>query len=318
MTCVLEVKEQYINGVIVHNTLEPDTSKKNFKLVWDYQKTLYDYLEDLPKDYDWIIIYNAEQVTLEEAKNIKPTPDSLLIVTPNILGGGTNSPGKQTTTRIITFIIIVVAVCVAVIDGGCTLAAVGTGLSWGGAISAVYTATSMIVWNKPDYGDKKEIGEDETYGTDGAVATAKEGIPVGLCYGEYRIAVNIIQGRTENVGNSQDIYLLQSLSEGEVESISNILVNKQPLEHFHNVEVETRNGVANQELIPWFDDTTVSENKGVEVTTEWLSMRTSNKLEKFTIDLNFPYGMYYDYVSQSGNGATVATQVNFEVEYKST
>lgn len=321
MTCVLEVKEQYINGVIVHNPLEPITSKKTFKLVWDYEKTLYDYLEDLPQDYDWLIIYNAEQVTLEEAKNIKPSPDSLLIVTPNILGGGRNSGGKQTTRMIVSVIIIIVAVIVSIWNApaGASLFKAGmSGLAYGGAISAIYTTSSMLIWNKPVYGEKKEIGEDETYGTDGAVATAKEGIPVGLCYGEYRIAGNIIQGRTENVGNSQDIYLLQSLSEGEVESISNILVNKQPLEQFHNVEVETRNGVANQELIPWFDDTTVSENKGVEITTEWLSMRTNNKLEKFTIDLNFPYGMYYDYISQSGNGATVATQVNFEVEYKST
>lgn len=74
----------------------------------------------------------------------------------------------------------------------------------------------------------------------------------------------------------------------------------------------------NQEIIPWFDDTYVSEYKGVEITTDWLYMRTTNKLDKFSIDITFPYGLYYSYVSESGNGSSAGGTVTFQVEYKST
>lgn len=68
MSNVLEVKERYIDVVVIHNPLEPYVSRKVGKLIWDNDKTLYDYLYDLPEDYDWVIIYNAKAITIEESK----------------------------------------------------------------------------------------------------------------------------------------------------------------------------------------------------------------------------------------------------------
>lgn len=315
MNNVLEVQERYFDIVVVHNPLEPYVSRKIGKLVWDNDKTLYDYLYDLPSEYDWIIIYNAKQITLEESKKIKPAPDSLLIIAPNILGGGSNSSGKQ-MTRMITAIFVMVVTTALLGPWGAKLSW-SAASAWGAFATSVYTTASSFIWNRPDTGNKDEYTFENTYGADGAKTTAEEGIPVGLCYGEYRIAGNCVQLRTENVGDTQDFYILQALSEGEVEAIDNILVNEQPLNQFNNIFVEKRYGVANQAIIPWFDDTYVSEYKGVEITTSWLSMRTKNKLDKFSIDITFPYGLYYSYVSETGNGQSVGSSVPFEVEYKS-
>lgn len=318
MSNVLEVKERYIDVVVIHNPLEPYVSRKVGKLIWDNDKTLYDYLYDLPEDYDWVIIYNAKAITIEESKKIKPLPDTMLIVSPNLLGGGRNSSGKQTFRMIYAALIVVVATVVGFVASGFNPAGALAGFQLGMMAAGIYTTASSLIWNRPDLGNKKADSFEDTYGVDGAKTVAKEGIPVALCYGEYRIAGNCIQLRTENVGDTQDFYILQALSEGEVEAIENILVNEQPLNQFSNIEIEKRYGVPNQEIIPWFDDTYVSEYKGVEITTDWLYMRTTNKLDKFSIDITFPYGLYYSYVSESGNGSSAGGTVTFQVEYKST
>lgn len=314
MTNVLEVKEQYITTVIIHNPLEPYTSRKVAKLIWDNDKTLYDYLYDLPDSVNWIIIYNGKEVTLEESKNIKPLPDTMLILSPMVTGGGRNSSGKQTLRQVTTLAIVAVATAVGFVYGG--PAGAWAGSKAGMMIGGIYSTVSSLIWNRPDIKNNAADQFDETYGADGAKATAKEGIPVGLVYGEYRVAGNIIQNRTENVGDTQDLYLLQLLSEGEVESIDNILINEQPLNQFTNVETETRNGVDNQELIPWFDDTFVSEYKGTDITTAWSYMRTKNKLDKFSIDIIFPYGLYYQNMKVDGKTRKGGVNVDFEIQYK--
>ena len=40
MSNVLEVKERYIDVVVIHNPLEPYVSRKVGKLIWDNDKTL--------------------------------------------------------------------------------------------------------------------------------------------------------------------------------------------------------------------------------------------------------------------------------------
>lgn len=331
MSNVLEVKKKYFNLIVVHNPLEPLSSRKVADLVWDNNKTLYDYLYDIPQDIDWVITYNAEPVTLEDSKNIKPEPDSYLVLIPNMLGGGTNSSGKQTFRMVAMLAIVVVAAAVgayfavgalgAGASTGAVMSAAASG-AWAGAgtgamIAGVYGATSSLIWNRPDIGDKRAEQFESTYGVDGAKMTANEGIPVGLCYGEYRIAGNCIQLRTENVGNTQDLYILQSLSEGEIESIENILINEQPISQFSNIEIEKRYGVDNQELIPWFDDTYASEYKGIDLTPEWTYMRTKNKMDKFSIDFLCPYGLYYSYTStSSGRSHSVGNSVDVQIQYK--
>ena len=131
MSNVLEVKERYIDVVVIHNPLEPYVSRKVGKLIWDNDKTLYDYLYDLPEDYDWVIIYNAKAITIEESKKIKPLPDTMLIVSPNLLGGGRNSSGKQTFRMIYAALIVVVATVVGFVASGINPAVALSGFKLG-------------------------------------------------------------------------------------------------------------------------------------------------------------------------------------------
>lgn len=345
MTCVLEVKEQYIHAAIIHNPLEPMSSRKSVELVWDYQKTLYDYIYDLPEDCKWTIIYGGQQVTLEETKNIKPMPDTYLVVAPDLLGGG-GGGGKGGSLALVA--LMVVAACFigpaafaffGTLGAGGSLgaaAAIGAGVASGSAAMVSFAVGSTAFWvglagatavcvgsamlvqkliAPKQIKEGPKAGSADSYGNDSTKPSAQEGSMLGVVYGEYRNGGVIIQNKTVNSGSNQTMYVLQALSEGEVESISDIQINEVSVDTYSGVENQIRLGTDNQELIPWFDDSYNVRSQNSTLTDTWVAIRTSGNIDKFSIDVSFPLGLY---VSAQTDERTIEApaSVGIQVQYK--
>lgn len=81
----------------------------------------------------------------------------MLIVSPNLLGGGRNSSGKQTFRMIYAALIVVVATVVGFVASGFNPAGALAGFKLGMMAAGIYTTASSLIWNRPDLGNKKLI-----------------------------------------------------------------------------------------------------------------------------------------------------------------
>jgi len=161
-------------------------------------------------------------------------------------------------------------------------------------------------------------GMDEgsaTYGWEGARITQDVGTPVGVIYGEHRVAGNIINQFIWTDGDKNYLNILIALCEGEIESISEIKANDNPVANFDGITQYTRMGTNSQTLIENFEDlhnvytvsATLAKDNAYTYTT------VDSDVEAFELKLYFPNGLYQQSAS---SGSTNAWAITYNVQYK--
>jgi predicted phage tail protein len=161
-------------------------------------------------------------------------------------------------------------------------------------------------------------GMDEgspTYGWDGVQTIQEVGVPVALVYGEHRVGGNIINQFLWEDGDNHYLNVLLAICEGEIESISDIEVNSNPINNFDGVSVVERYGTNNQDLISNFEDlhnvypvnATLTKNNSYVYTT------VDSDVEAFEIHLRCNNGLYQQ---NSSSGDIQSWSVSYRVEYK--
>lgn len=197
--------------------------------------------------------------------------------------------------------------------------------SWIGvaiAIAAVaYSIYSSVTASKrkPTFGTMLENnsgGFDEsspTYGWDGISLTQQVGTAIPVIYGEHRTAGNIINQYIRSDGEKQYLNVLIALSEGEIESIDNILINDNIITNFSGVTTAKRYGTNSQAFIPNFGDSHSIQTLNVNLTydTPYVHTTTLTDMTAFEVQVKFPSGLY----QQSGAGVS-SWEVKYRVEYK--
>lgn len=193
-------------------------------------------------------------------------------------------------------------------------------IAWGTILTtsySIYAAVSMRT-RLPSFGING-IGADEgspTYGWDGAKQTCDVGIPVNVIYGEYRIGGNVINEYVSTDGDKNFYHCLTCLGEGEIESISEGQVNKNPIENYEGVTATKRYGTNDQATIPGFEklhnlsaliDVQMVQNDPYVYTT------VDSDVEEFEVHFSFPQGIYQ---TDQATGEMTAWAVTYRVEYK--
>jgi predicted phage tail protein len=220
-----------------------------------------------------------------------------VVLCPVPAGGG---GGKNVLRMVALIAIAIVAPYAAVGMGGAVMGSVGALSTIGMVTTAAITIAGSMMVNallpidQSLPGGQSLTNDSPSYGIDGAKNTSREGIPVPVVYGRYRVAGNLINVFTRNVngGETQDLYSLYALSEGPVGAIltGTILVNDQPIENFSEVYTEVRLGEATQPLIDWFDDVIVPEQVGVTLSTSFHTYTTKTAIDRFRLDIVAPQG----------------------------
>jgi hypothetical protein len=140
---------------------------------------------------------------------------------------------------------------------------IGISLMISGAFTAVATALA------PSPGGDGGLNRSATYGWDD-VSGAWEGAPRWYVLGERRRPLDYLSAFTEQRGNKTYLNCLLYAGEGGdhgIESIEDLRVNDQPVEHWKKVTVEKRYGTQSQTVIsgfgkvsvPWTDGTKLDE-----------------------------------------------------------
>lgn len=280
---------------LLYDAFAPSTCETHI-MAWHEGVTLGEYMEGLPTEAEWMIFHNGQEVSLSDAhlRTVAKGDQLGLLVVPQ---------GKNGIKSILKIVLMAAVIVVAAMSGQWwVIAAVAIGA---GIIN------HFLLTPKPPKGNDK--ADERSYGIDGAKNSATEGIPYPVGYGEFRIAGNFSDCYTENVGDDQYLYLRTILNDGEIEGVSEVELNEQPLTNFTDVQLRVSNGALNNPVNDWFGRSVVQKNKSQKIETGFLYHVSTTAVDKIRFDVGFTQGLTS--ISEK-KGTYSPRSVEFEFMYR--
>ncbi|MDY7537622.1 DUF1983 domain-containing protein [Undibacterium sp. 5I1] len=307
---VSKAVKQEVRVIRILNPFNP-REFANEVVIWSAKKTLNDYF---PLETSEVVIsVNGKVIPKESFGSTYLDNSDNVVICPVPTGGGDNK-------QIFAIVAMIAIAVVAPYAAGALSSSLGLGLTAGsigmGALTAgISLAGSLLVHAlfAPSAATQNTNASSSTYGIDGAKNTSIEGIPVPVCYGEFRTGGNIISLHTENDGDTQTLYMLLSAGEGPVASISDVEINDNPITDYVNIETVVRLGAQDQTSMSWFNNTVTPQNKNAKLTVDYTYHTTVAKIDQFRMDLVAPSGLCR--VSLTDGSSSVVT-VPIDAEYR--
>lgn len=300
-------EEQVINVALVYNAFDPTNAVKE-QLVYQEGNTLADYLEGLPETTDWRIGLNAIPVEPEDYAELVPAPNDVISVVAIPRGGS-----AKDILRLVALVAIVVVAAVLFGPGG-ALALTGW-MAYAAMGAFVLVGSFLVNMALPPGGLKMKGNKDDgqSYGYDGAKNTAKEGIPIPIVYGQFRVAGNYTDIYTENVGDDQYLYGRVLLSDGEIDSVVGIPeINEQPITNYKNIQYGYTKGLITEPVNTYFNRAKAAYYKASKLTNTFDTYTTTDDIDAFEIDFVFPQGLVN---INTKNGDKTNFSVSVEIQY---
>lgn len=286
---------------VIYNAFDP-TDITRHELDWRRGIRLSDYLVDLPTDCEWKVALNGKPTELEEANKFKVQPDDIitLVVVPR--GGG----AKDILRMVAQIAVIAGATIVGGLIGGVPGAIAAAAIAVGG----MFLVNALMPMKTPKMGDD----ESSSYGYDGAKNTVREGVALPVVYGEYRVAGNYIDVFTTNSGDDQYLSGRVALSDGEIDSVRDILINDQPVNNYNNVTTGFTLGTPTETTNFRFGKNTTQLNKQIKLTSSFITHTTTNPVDQIQLNLQFPNGLCH--ITKKGKKQNRTATI--EIQYKRT
>lgn len=224
---------------------------------------------------------------------------ALAVAAPAIGGALASSAGFAATTTLASGMVVA--------STAATMFTMGTMIAGGMLIN------SLLPPSMPSVGAIDNIASSPTYGWDSAKNQAHEGTPLPIVYGKTKIVPPIISMYVESKDNKQYLNVLYALNDGEITSVSDIMINDNPISFYNSVTYDVRLGTNNQTLIPSFDNTRVDTQVNAKLSTVETIRRTSyNNVSALTIIVSAPSGIYF----ANDAGGLDSRSVSLEVKYR--
>lgn len=247
-----------------------------------------------------------------------------LVICPVPVGGG---DGKS-ILRIVAMIAVVYftagmgegAAWAMGVGDGFTATALGSALQVGVTMAGSMLVNALLPPSQST-ANSQTSKTTSSYGIDGAKNTSVEGISVPVLYGEFRTGGNIVNMFVENDGDAQVLYMRMVISEGPINSITDIELNDQPMASFStiggngsvgSIDIDCRLGSSDQSVMDWFADSIVPQSINTRLTTGWTSY-TTGSIDKYRIDFSAPAGLSG---VNAGDGSTYAVTVPLEIQQR--
>jgi len=276
----------------------PNVLNSDGRIVKEFQfsrsKKLRDYLQDSGFQYQEKKIIVSGKKTEDLELFINDNDEILVIHTPKDIISGIWAIGVAIQAFVVEYAFW--------FKLGLFLATVGY---------AIYAAMQRPVL--PSFGTSGEESSP-TYGWDGISTTQTVGTPVPVVYGEHKVGGNIINAYISTDGDKHHLNVLLGLCEGEIDSISNIKINDNPIANFAGVSTYQRFGTNTQTVIPNFQDLHNLYSVNVQLTqhNSYTYTTVDSDVEGFKIHLHMPKGLY----QVLNSGAIKAWNAVYRVEYR--
>ncbi len=275
-------------------------NRREVGFVYDRDKTVLQYLQESGFEHEGMrIIVSGKKISDLSARLDKG--DQILIL-PDVKG------------PLIPLIAAAFQLLVAAIVAHPFIAAFAF-LSIGYSIYS-YASTSR----KPAFNLSGGSGIDSaspTYSWDGIQTTQSVGTPIPIIFGTHRAGGNIINQFINTDGNDNYLNILLALCEGEIEGISNIEINGNPIENFQNITTDLRYGTNNETIVSNFHDlhNIYAVNAQLQQSSSYVYTTINNDVQAFEIHLSLSNGLYYQ---NSSDGSINPWEVDYRIEYKLT
>lgn len=274
--------------------------RTSFSEYYPYErgKKLSEYIKDIPEiptiNDDYVIICNGKVIEPDAFIDNR----SEIIITPKI-----KEPISTAIASISAWVAANQAI-ITTIQVIATLASVGYGIY--SYLSAPKTPTFDSASDGLDDGSP-------TYGWDGISTQRAVNVPVPIVYGEHRVGGNVINEYISTDGDKNYLNTLLALCEGEIESISDIEINGNPIANFDGVTQSTRLGTNNQTIITGFEDlhNVIPINIELLQNSAYTYTTVDSDVEGFEVKINFPSGLFQQNES-TGKISSWSSTVKFE------
>ena len=258
---------------------------------------------------EWVAVDGGRVIPRDEWARHLLVPGAEILIYPRLTGGD--------TLKIVTGIVFPpLGVYWALRSAGMPTWAAG--LLSGGPLGFGFTAIENIMSGKPSKANAPSAGSElqasPTYGFSGIQNTTRIAAPIPVVYGRHRVGGQILNTYVETRNDSDVLHMLLAVSEGEVESISNIEVNGQSIYNYTQVSYQGRVGANVQSAIGLFGDKTATTySADAQLTTTFSTYTTQGEnLNGFVVKLTFPSGLFLVHET----GSLVLASVAIEVDYK--
>lgn len=223
---------------------------------------------------------------------------------------------------------LVAMVALAVLSYGVAGVAGGTTAGmWGATIQGAtmsvwgYVAASAVMMvggtliNKAFYSmpNAKDTQRESTYSWSGVQTMEGQTNPIQLTYGKVLSAGQTIAKFVQTIDNKEYLNWLLACGEGELE-FSNILINDNPVDYYNGMELETRSGTNDQEIIEHFNDTYFTKSLGYQLNDDDVRTDTAQGTgtEGLIVKIEFSTGLY----CYNDKGKLKNAWVDLKIEYR--
>jgi len=267
--------------------------------------------EHFPEDINVIISVNGKVIPEEYWDKTFPQNGDQILFIPKVEGGG--GGGKDPLRAVL----MIATMATAIYFGPALGAALGISEALG---SFLICAAGGLLINTLLPPPKPKIDvpgldydKSNTYSWS-PHTTQQQGLPVPKIYGKVKTYGNIISTYIENINDKQYLNILIALGTGPIKGISDIKINDQPIENFKGVELHTRYGYLNQEVVPNFNDTKVEYSTNVKISYDspYTYTTVGNEFDGLEVDITFPKGLWY----ANNNGGLDPVSVELKIEYR--
>lgn len=166
-----------------------------------------------------------------------------------------------------------------------------------------------------------ETSNNYTWGD--AKNAVENGVTLPVLYGTHRVTPPLIAKHGTSIDGDDVLHLLYAVSEGPIDSISDVYINKNPVELYDDVDVYTRLGVNNQTPITGFGDVYSDLPIGKALTWDyddpaaeagdWAEGQTyGNAAQGIIVTLTAPRGLWY---ANNAGGLSYST-VYIDLQYR--
>ncbi|HNX82486.1 MAG TPA: phage tail protein [Candidatus Omnitrophota bacterium] len=222
---------------------------------------------------------------------------------------------------IVTPDVQIVAAVIALAKAAIAFVAAHPFIAAGMFLATVYSVYSAVTAGvrTPSFGNiDTNGGIDEsspTYGWDGITTQQAVGVPIPIVYGRHRVGGNIINQYIRTDGDKQYLNVLLALCEGEVESITDLKINKNPEANYSGITTTKRYGTNTQTVIANFNDShsVIAKNDQLLQSAVHTYTTVSSAVEAFELTFSLPSGLYQ---INASSGAVQAWEVTYNVQYK--
>jgi predicted phage tail protein len=288
---------------------------------------VFHYLSDIDEECEIVVSLNGR--IIENYSYMLKQDDHIAVSVLPKGGGGGGGTGKQVLS-----VVAMVALTVVTAGAGAGVAAAlgasglaATAITIG--VNATIMVGGMLIMNAlmPTPSIDSGLGSSKgnslessspTYSFGSKMNVAQEGTALPLLLGRRRVYPPIKGYYVASNGDTQNINILYSISEGQIDSITDIYIDGQPLENYTAVTYQTRLGEVNQSVISNFRDSTVTVNQSRTLNDNItvVEYQTAGNINNsIGITMMIPNGLYS--INQK-KGTYNDYSISFRIEYKKT